>query len=94
MQSQSDNSALLLRVSEVARRLSISRSRAYELVANGTIPGVVRLGSSVRVRKADLEAWVAALGSSNEEATGATWQGQPAATVNEEGTGERTTSVR
>jgi excisionase family DNA binding protein len=57
---------LLLRVSEVARLLSISRSRAYELVASGTIPGVVRLGNSIRVRKADLEAWVAGLGGIND----------------------------
>lgn len=89
MQSQSitkDNQPLLLRVSEAARALSISRSRAYELCAAGIMPGVVRFGASIRIRRADLEEWVAALGQ--DEAAGASWQGQPAAKSEEKRNGQ------
>ena len=45
----------LLRVPEAASRLSISRSRAYELARDGTLPGLVRLpGQSVRVSEVHL----------------------------------------
>jgi excisionase family DNA binding protein len=40
---------LLLRPIEVAQLLGIGRSRAYELIAAGDIPGVMRVGRSVRV---------------------------------------------
>ena len=43
---------LLLRVSEAARLLSVSRSAMYELVASGQ--PVVRLGRSISVVRADL----------------------------------------
>lgn len=46
-----------LKVPEVARELRIARSRAYELVADGTIPAV-RIGRSVRVSRRELERWL------------------------------------
>ena len=46
-----------LKVPEVARMLRVARSRAYELVANGTIPAV-RIGRSVRVSRKELERWL------------------------------------
>ena len=46
-----------LKVPEVAEELRIARSRAYELVANGTIPAV-KIGRSVRVRRRELERWL------------------------------------
>ncbi len=49
-----------LRVPEVARILSISRTAAYELVERGTLP-CVRIGRSVRVRYAVLLDYLAAL---------------------------------
>jgi excisionase family DNA binding protein len=52
-----EKTVLLLRVSEAARQLSISRSRAYELVSAGVIPSV-RLGASVRVPALALERFV------------------------------------
>ncbi len=61
-----DKTVLLLRVSEAARQLSISRSRAYELVSAGVIPSV-RLGTSVRVPALALERFVKLL---EEEANG------------------------
>jgi len=49
---------LLLRPTEVATTLGIGRSKAYELIGNGTIPSI-RIGSSVRVPVDQLRAWVA-----------------------------------
>jgi excisionase family DNA binding protein len=46
-----------MKVAEVAQELRIARSRAYELVANGTIPAV-KIGRSVRVRRKELESWL------------------------------------
>jgi excisionase family DNA binding protein len=46
-----------LKVPEVARELRIARSRAYELVASGTIPAV-KIGRSVRVSRRELERWL------------------------------------
>lgn len=44
---------LLLRVTEVARLMSLSRSTVYQLVAKGEIQ-VVRIGSAVRVPRTEL----------------------------------------
>ena len=46
-----------LKVPEVAEELRIARSRAYELVANGTIPAI-KIGRSVRVSRKELEHWL------------------------------------
>jgi excisionase family DNA binding protein len=46
-----------LKVPEVAKELRIARSRAYEMVANGTIPAV-KIGRSVRVSRKELEHWL------------------------------------
>jgi excisionase family DNA binding protein len=46
-----------LKVPEVAKELRIARSRAYEMVANGTIPAV-KIGRSVRVSRKELELWL------------------------------------
>jgi excisionase family DNA binding protein len=49
----------LLRGTEVAEILGISRPRAYQLMKDGTLP-VVRIGRSVRVPSTELEKWIAA----------------------------------
>ena len=49
---------MLLRVTEVAEALGIGRSKAYELVASGTLPSV-RIGASVRVPADALRNWIA-----------------------------------
>jgi excisionase family DNA binding protein len=46
-----------LKVPEVAQELRIARSRAYELVADGTIPAV-KIGRSVRVSRKELLRWL------------------------------------
>lgn len=44
----------LLKASEVAKILSISRAKAYQLLNSGHIP-IVRIDHSVRVRREDLQ---------------------------------------
>jgi excisionase family DNA binding protein len=51
---------LLLRVSEAAQTLGVSRSTVYELLYVGTLPSV-KIGSCCRIRSGDLEAYVRAL---------------------------------
>lgn len=38
-----------LRIPEVARLLRINRGRAYAMAADGTLPGVIRIGRTIRV---------------------------------------------
>lgn len=52
------SSARLLRVEDVADQLTVSRSMAWKLVAAGELRSV-RIGRAVRVRPADLEAYLA-----------------------------------
>jgi excisionase family DNA binding protein len=47
----------LLKASEVARRLNISRSLAYRLIQQNLIPSV-RINQSVRVQPADVEEYI------------------------------------
>jgi excisionase family DNA binding protein len=49
---------LLLRPSEGAFMLGISRSRVYEMIARGELPGVMRLGRTIRISRRVLEAWI------------------------------------
>ena len=49
--------AILLKVEEAARLLSIGRSKLYELLAAGEIPAV-HIGRAVRINREALEAWV------------------------------------
>ena len=49
---------LLVRPREAAEMLGVSRSRAYVLLARGEIPGVVRIGKSVRISIDALRRWV------------------------------------
>jgi len=46
-----------LKVPEVAEVLRISRSRAYEMVAEGEIPSV-RIERSVRVNRKEFDRWL------------------------------------
>lgn len=47
----------LLRLEEIADRLAVSRSMAWKLIAHGHLRSV-RIGRAVRVRPADLEAYI------------------------------------
>jgi excisionase family DNA binding protein len=48
---------VLLRIEEVAEILRLGRSKTYDLVARGELPGV-RFGRSVRVPAAALRRWL------------------------------------
>jgi len=56
-----DEAKLLLTVTEAASRLSLGRSKTYELVRAGVIPSV-RITGSRRIKVSDLLVYVAALG--------------------------------
>jgi excisionase family DNA binding protein len=63
-----------LTVPEVAQVLRIARSRAYELTANGTVPGV-RIGRSVRVNRKELERWLEEQHYVKSHCGNLTWEG-------------------
>ena len=48
---------ILYRPAEVGEAIGVSRARAYELIAAGTIPSI-RIGSSIRVPVDTLREWV------------------------------------
>lgn len=48
-----------LTVPEAARLLRINRGRAYEMANDGTLPGVIRLGRTIRVDRERLIAGLA-----------------------------------
>jgi excisionase family DNA binding protein len=50
--------ARLLRIEDIAERLAVSRSMAWKLIANGQLRSL-RIGRAVRVRPAELEAYLA-----------------------------------
>jgi excisionase family DNA binding protein len=49
---------LMLRPTETADAIGVSRSKAYELIARGEIPSV-KVGGCVRVPVEHLRAWIA-----------------------------------
>jgi excisionase family DNA binding protein len=53
------NQPAMLKVPEVAARLGISTSKAWELSRSGRLP-IVRIGKSVRVPADALDKWIAA----------------------------------
>jgi excisionase family DNA binding protein len=55
-----DGGERLLRLAEVADRLAISRSMAWKLIAIGELRSL-QIGRAVRVRPADLEAYLQAV---------------------------------
>lgn len=48
---------LLLRPTEAADVLAVSRSKVYEMLGTGELP-VVRIGTSLRVPAAELRKWI------------------------------------
>lgn len=49
---------MLLRPGEVAETLGLGRTRTYELIERGELPGIVRIGKSVRVSADALREWI------------------------------------
>lgn len=50
--------SLLLRAEEGARLVSLSRSKFFQMMQRGEVPGVIRFGRSVRVSRSALEQWI------------------------------------
>lgn len=50
----------LLRDSEVAKRLNVSRRQVWKLTAAKLMPAPIRVGGSVRWREADIVGWIQA----------------------------------
>jgi excisionase family DNA binding protein len=48
-----------LTIPEAAQLLRINRGRAYEMANNGTLPGIIRLGRTLRVDRERLIAGLA-----------------------------------
>jgi excisionase family DNA binding protein len=67
----------LLRVREVAALLGVTRRVCYNLVSRGVLPGVVRSGRALFIRKRALERWL----QGHVEATGSCEGDGPAAQV-------------
>lgn len=57
MLNQTHTQPLLLTATEVAARLSLGRSKVYEMIARRELP-VVKIGSAVRVPRQALEEWI------------------------------------
>lgn len=55
----------VLTVPELARLLRIGRNSAYEAIQRGEIPGVIRVGRSIRVSRATVVRWISQ-GASSE----------------------------
>lgn len=53
-----DTKPLLLRGREVAELLNISPSKAHLMMSRNEIPGIIRIGRSVRVARESLEEWI------------------------------------
>lgn len=48
----------VLTVEELAARLRIGRRQAYEAIRRGEIPGVIRIGRSLRISSHAVSAWL------------------------------------
>lgn len=51
-------SPVLLTVVETAVLLNIPTSTAYLLIERGVLPGVIRVGRSIRISRGSLDAWI------------------------------------
>jgi excisionase family DNA binding protein len=48
----------VLTVDELRLRLRCGRRAAYEAIARGEVPGVIRLGRSIRISTAAVDRWL------------------------------------
>ena len=58
MEATKSTEKLLLKIDEAADLLSMGRAKAYQMAQTGEMPGVVRMGRSVRVSAQALREWV------------------------------------
>ncbi len=60
----------LLKMSEAANRLNVSKSTVYRLIVAGTLPAI-KIGKQIRIKPADLEAYITGAQATNPDAGGA-----------------------
>lgn len=48
----------MLKVPEAGALMGIGKSKAYQMAQRGEMPGLVRMGGSLRVHKKVLEDWI------------------------------------
>jgi excisionase family DNA binding protein len=54
MEDRLEDEPRFLRIPEVAQLLRINRGRVYSMAADGTLPGVIRLGRTIRIDRVRL----------------------------------------
>lgn len=59
-QNHPEHEPLLLRAEAAAKLLDISKAHFYRMHNAGKVPMPIRLGGTVRWRRAELESWIAA----------------------------------
>lgn len=52
--------SLLINANELGKLLGLGRTKVYEMKKSGQLPCPVKIGGSVRWRREEVEAWVAA----------------------------------
>jgi excisionase family DNA binding protein len=57
----------LLRIPQVAQILGVSRRVCYALVSRGVLPGAIRAGRAIYVRRRVLQAWLEGGGMKAEQ---------------------------
>jgi len=62
---------LLLRDREAAELMSISREKAYLMIRSGEMPGIVRIGRSVRIHRPTLVRWLEERASETQKGSAA-----------------------
>lgn len=53
-----DDTSLFITVDELATLLRLNRDTAYKAVAERQIPGIRRIGRTIRIHRGSLMAWV------------------------------------
>ncbi len=54
-----DRDAAVMKVDELAELIACGRRQTYEAIARGDVPGVIRIGRSIRVSRAAVDRWLA-----------------------------------
>ena len=53
-----DRDAAVMKVDELAELISCGRRQTYEAIARGDVPGVIRIGRSIRLSRAAVARWL------------------------------------
>ncbi len=62
-----DRDAAVMKVDELAKLISCGRRQTYEAIARGDVPGVIRIGRSIRLSRVAVARWLAGDPEDNDE---------------------------